>query len=78
MQNKSQFEVSHRVSLGVHPAEEQAGSNSCTSADVKEDGPPVLPLLLFLLRVGQSLFHLLDLLCSAGNPLFAMSLPEAA
>lgn len=68
--------MSQSVSLGVHPANQEANSQSCPGTDVEQDGPPVQPLLSFSLRVRQSLFHLLDLLCGAGDPLLTVSLSD--
>lgn len=68
--------MTQSVSLGVHPAHQQADSQSRPGTDVKQDGSPVEPLLSIPLRVGQSLFHLLDPLCGAGNPLLTVSLSD--
>lgn len=54
--------MTQSVSLRVHPAHQQADSQSSSGTDVEQDGSPVQPLLSFPVRVGQSLFHLLDLL----------------
>lgn len=70
--------MTHSVSLGVYPAHKQADSHSRPGADVEQDGPPVEPILSFPLRVVQSLFHLLDLLGGAGDPLLAVSLSHTA
>lgn len=69
--------MTQNVSLGVHPAHQQAHSQSCPDADVQQNGSPVDPLLSFPLRVAQSLFHLLDLLRGAGDPLLTVSLSYA-
>lgn len=65
------------ASLGVHPAHQQAHSHGCPGADVQQNGSPVQPLLSFPLRVAQSLFHLVDLLWGAGDPLLTVSLSHA-
>lgn len=70
--------MTHSVSLGVHPAHKQADGHSRPGADVEQNGPPVEPVLSFPLRIIQSLFHLLDLLGGAGNPLLAVSLSHTA
>lgn len=70
--------MTHSVSLGVHPAHKQADGHSRPGADVEQNGPPVEPVLPFPLRIVQSLFHLLDLLGGAGNPLLAVSLSHTA
>lgn len=70
--------MTHSVSLGVYPAHKQADSHSRPGTDVEQNGPPVEPILSFPLRVVQSLFHLLDLLGGAGNPLLAVSLSHTA
>lgn len=70
--------MTHSVSLGVHPAHKQADGHSRPGADVEQNGPPVEPVLSFPLRIVQSLFHLLDLLRGAGDPLVAVPLSHAA
>lgn len=65
------------ASLGVDPAHPQAHGQGCPGADVQQNGFPVQPLLSFPLRVAQSLFHLVDLLRGAGDPLLAVSLSHA-
>lgn len=69
--------MTRSASLGIHPVQQAYGQDSPgASADVEQDGSPVLPLLLFPLRLCQSLFHLLDPLCCAGNPFLTVSLSD--
>lgn len=68
--------LSKVCSLGVYPAHQQADGHGRPGADVEQDGSPVQPLVSFPLRVAQSLFHLLDLLRGAGDPLLAVPLSD--
>ena len=69
--------MTQSVSLGVHPAHEQADGQGGPGTDVEQDGSPVQPLLSIPLRFGQFLFHLLDPLRGAGDPLLTVSLSHA-
>lgn len=69
--------MTRSASLGIHPVQQAYGQDSPgAGADIEQDGSPVLPLLLFPLRLCQSLFHLLDPLCCAGNPFLTVSLSD--
>lgn len=64
-------------SLEEYPAHQQADSHGRPGADVEQDGFPVQPRVSFPLRVAESLFHLLDLLRGAGDPLPALPLSDS-
>lgn len=69
--------MTRSASLGIHPVQQAYGQDRPgAGADIEQDGSPVLPLLLFPLRLCQSLFHLLDPLCCAGNPFLTVSLSD--